>query len=147
MAGRVTRASPARQTVAAALTVALGVTPLHAQAANPAVRTRDPRPVAPSPRPTAIPVPDGWLADAIAKAAGAQAEALSQAAPAPAPSRGASCAKKLTLFTLLGAGFGVGTAAVLLAATGGSDDTSGIVTRWAVIGVGLGALAGTVSCL
>lgn len=129
------------------LTLAIAVAPMHAQAGDPGSATRDPTTVVPSRHPTAITARDGWLGNAIERAARAQADAMRQTAPATPPSRGASCAKKFTLFTLLGAGFGIGTAAVLLAATGGSDDTAGIVTRWAVIGVGLGALAGAVSCL
>ena len=147
MAGAVTRAALAGRTVAAVLTLAIAVAPVHAQAADPDAATRDTTADAPLPPPPAIAAREGWLGEAIERAARAQAEALRQAAPATPPSRGASCAKKLTLFTLVGAGFGIGTAAVLLAATGGSDDTSGIVTRWAVLGAGLGALAGTVSCL
>ena len=144
MANVVTQASLAGRTVAAVLTLALAVAPVHAQEGDPDAPTRDTTAVAPSRLPTTIAAGDGWLGDAIERAARAQAEAMSQATP---PKRGPSCAKKLTLFTLLGAGFGIGTAAILLAATGGSDDTSGIVTKWAVIGAGLGAVAGAVSCV
>jgi hypothetical protein len=74
------------------------------------------------------------------------AGALRQTA-SPSPSRGRSCALRIGGFTALGAVAGLGAAAILLASTGGSDDTGGILTRWGGLGAAGGAVAGVVSCL
>jgi hypothetical protein len=61
-------------------------------------------------------------------------------------SRAGSCVKRVTLFTLLGAGVSLAAAGVLLASTGGSDDTNGILTKWGVAGAASGAVVGAITC-
>jgi hypothetical protein len=61
-------------------------------------------------------------------------------------SRAGSCAKRLILFTLLGAGVSLVASGVLLASTGGSDDTNGILTRWGLTGAASGAVVGAITC-
>ncbi len=89
----------------------------------------------------------GWLGDAIQQAARSHAGDLAQNRPATTSSRAGSCVKRLVLFTLLGTGMSLGAAAILLASTGGSDDTSGILTRWALLGAAAGGAVGAVTCL
>lgn len=86
------------------------------------------------------------LRQSIDVEASRQAGALRQSASSPR-SRGRSCALRVAGFTALGAVAGLGAAAILLASTGGSDDTNGILTRWGVLGAAGGAVAGVVSCL
>ena len=86
------------------------------------------------------------LQAAIAGEARRHAAALSQTPP-PSSSRGRSCGLRIAGFTALGAVAGLGAAAILLASTGGSDDTNGILTRWGTLGAAGGAVAGVVSCL
>jgi hypothetical protein len=61
-------------------------------------------------------------------------------------SRAGSCVKRVILFTLLGAGVSLAAAGVLLASTGGSDDTNGILTKWGVAGAASGAVVGAITC-
>lgn len=75
------------------------------------------------------------------------AAGLRQPASPPSSSRGRSCGLRIAGFTALGAVAGLGAAAILLASTGGSDDTNGILTRWGALGAAGGAVAGVVSCL
>jgi hypothetical protein len=86
------------------------------------------------------------LLDAGRAAAGDQA-ALALRGQASGARRSGSCAKRVVLFTLLGAGVGLAAAGVLLAATGGSDDTNAILTRWGLAGTAAGAAAGALTCL
>jgi hypothetical protein len=53
-----------------------------------------------------------------------------------------SRAKSTLLGTAIGAGVGAGGAAILLGATGGSDDTTGILGKGLLIGAGIGAIIG-----
>ena len=126
--------------------IAIGAAPLHAQTLEPAPPTRDiTAPVA-----TVGQSRGGdraWLDQAIRTAARVHAGGLTQSPSAASSSGGGSCAKRIVLFTLLGTGVSVGAAGILLASTGGSDDTKGILTRWALLGVGVGSLVGAVTCL
>jgi hypothetical protein len=61
-------------------------------------------------------------------------------------SRAGSCVKRVILFTLLGAGVSLAAAGVLLASTGGSDDTNGILTKWGVAGAASGVVVGAITC-
>ena len=88
-----------------------------------------------------------WLDQAIRTSARVQADGLTQTTPGASPSGHRSCAKRIVLFTLLGTGVSVGAAGILLASTGGSDDTNGILTRWALLGVGVGSVVGALTCL
>ena len=56
-----------------------------------------------------------------------------------------SRAKSTLIGTAVGAGVGAGGAAILLAATGGSDDTTGILGNGILIGAGIGAIIGLVA--
>ena len=125
--------------------IAIVATPIHAQTLESAPATRD----------TAAPlVTVGqsrggdrvWLDRAIRTAARVHEDGLTQT-PSGASSGGESCAKRIVLFTLLGTGVSVGAAGILLASTGGSDDTKGILTRWARLGVGVGSVVGALTCL
>ena len=93
-------------------------------------------------------VPPGTmpLTEAIRTAARRHAAGLSQAPAAPRRRSAAGCLGRIALFGAIGAGAGVAAAALLLASTGGSDDTSGILTRFGLLGAGGGAVAGAVVC-
>ena len=56
-------------------------------------------------------------------------------------------AKSILIGTGLGAGVGAGAALLLLGATGGSDDTSGIIATGLLIGAGVGAAIGAAAGL
>ncbi len=56
--------------------------------------------------------------------------------------RGGSRAKSAIIGTAAGAGVGVGAAAILLGATGGSDGATGILAAGTLIGAGIGAVIG-----
>jgi hypothetical protein len=55
---------------------------------------------------------------------------------------GGSRAKSTAIGAAVGAGVGGGGAAILLGATGGSDDTAGILGQGILIGAGIGAIIG-----
>jgi hypothetical protein len=84
------------------------------------------------------------LRHAIDAEARRHAAALGQTASGS--SRAGSCVKRVTLFTLLGTGVSLVAAGVLLASTGGSDDTNGILTKWGVAGALSGAAVGAITC-
>jgi hypothetical protein len=60
-------------------------------------------------------------------------------------SRGGARVKSALIGTAVGAGIGVGGAAIALGSTGGSDDTTGILTSGILIGAGIGAVIGLVA--
>jgi hypothetical protein len=72
---------------------------------------------------------------------------MTRASATAAVASGGQCAKRVVLLTIAGAAVGLTTAGVLLASTGGSDDTSGILTRWTVTGTAVGAAVGALTCL
>jgi hypothetical protein len=90
--------------------------------------------------------PGPWLDAAIAKAAREHAGAMTRSSTAAVAS-GGQCAKRVILLTLAGAAVGLTTAGVLLASSGGSDDTSGILTRWTLVGTAAGLAVGALTCL
>jgi cytochrome c peroxidase len=122
---------------------------------------------------TALTASPAWAQSSLAPASdgrGARAEAVLDRALAPAPlqraidlearrhaaelgqaasgrpSRAGSCVKRVFLFTLLGTAVSLAAAGILLASTGGSDDTNGILTKWGVAGAASGAVVGALSC-
>lgn len=86
------------------------------------------------------------MTEAIRIAADRHSAGLTQAPTPPRRRTAAGCVGRIALFGAIGAGTGLLAATALLAATGGSDDTSGILTRYGVLGAGAGAVAGALLC-
>jgi hypothetical protein len=97
-------------------------------------------------RPTREPAAP-FLAHAIRDAAREHAAGMIRSTSATAAASTGQCAKRVVLLTVAGAAVGLISAGVLLASTGGSDDTSGILTRWTLAGTAAGAGVGALICL
>jgi hypothetical protein len=134
---------PWRRTVAAAVALVIAAGSASAQVAHQAPAGPPATDVWMGTRALARPA-ESPLLDAGRAAARALAAERTQASSAP---RGGSCAKRVVVFALLGAGVALVSAGVLLAATGGSDDTNGILTRWGLAGTAAGAGVGALACL
>ena len=132
-----------RKGPAVALAVWMSAMPVAAQAADPG-SPPDATPGGVTARETAPrPLP---MTEAIRIAAERHSAGLTQAPTPPRRRTAAGCAGRIALFGALGAGTGPAAAAALLASTGGSDDTSGILTRYGLLGAGAGAVVGAVLC-
>ena len=137
-----------RKGPALVLAVCMSAMPVAAHAADPGfapgvtpgggVAARAAAPTPPTP-----PMP---MTEAIRRAAQRHSAGLTQAPPPPRRRTAAGCAGRIALFGALGAGTGLAAAGALLASTGGSDDTSGILTRYGLLGAGAGAMLGAVLC-
>lgn len=86
------------------------------------------------------------VTEAIPLAARRHRAGLTQAPAPPRRKSAARCAGRIALFGALGAATGLAAAGALLAVTGGSDDTSGILTRYGVAGAAGGAVVGAILC-
>jgi len=126
-----------RKGPAVALAVWMSAMPVAAQAADATPGGVTARETAPRPLP---------MTEAIRIAAERHSAGLTQATTPPRRRTAAGCAGRIALFGALGAGTGPAAAAALLASTGGSDDTSGILTRYGLLGAGAGAVVGAVLC-
>lgn len=136
------------------LMICLSAMPAAARAADPgsapgvtpgggvAARAAAPTP----PIPPALPMPPMPITGAIRSAAQQHSAGLTQAPTPPRRRTAAGCAGRIALFGALGAGTGLAAAGALLASTGGSDDTSGILTRSGLLGAGAGAMVGALLC-
>jgi hypothetical protein len=147
MAAAQTSASPWRQAGAMVLVLSIAAAPVPAQTIDHRLETRAAAATAVTRPPSALGGRHGWLGDAIQAAARTHADGLTQNAAATTSTRAGSCAKRVVLFTLLGTGVSLGAAGILLASTGGSDDTGGILTRWALFGAAAGGAVGALICL
>ena len=96
--------------------------------------------------PTAGPRRPMPMTEAIRIAAQRHSAGLTQAPTPPRRRTAAGCAGRIALFGALGAGTGLAAAGALLASTGGSDDTSGILTKFGLVGAGAGAMVGALLC-
>ena len=133
----------ARKGPALALAAWMSAMPVAAQAAGPGSTPHVlPGPVTPA---TALSRPVR-MTEAIRIAAERHSAGLTQAPSPPRRRTAAGCAGRIALFGALGGGTGLVAAAALLASTGGSDDTSGILTRYGLVGAGVGALVGAALC-
>jgi len=134
-----------RKSLAVALAIWMVARPVAAHAGDPGSAAGSPpeRGVAARATGPHRPMP---MTEAIRTAAERHSAELIQAPAPPRRRTAAGCVGRIALFGAIGGGAGLIAAGALLAATGGSDDTGGILSRFGLRGAVAGAAVGALLC-